>query len=374
MRNKTIKLFKNVIPKLNLPTPSSFIKIEPMDVEEELANSQADDPLIDPSEDPSDTNFIDYITADMMMKSRISIATQVNWPGDKEFRFNFLDLLTTDRDLNGWTGLTSFDCLQSLVKRIPTSGANIASTYGLSLPNLIVMVLVRTKMNIPFDLMSVLFPMKAALLSKCFSEFLPILEVATRKSIPPPEKIKNIVKDTEFIIERPTISNVGSKGIIRKITTSKTSIRINPIGTITAVVPIGTCKQNRNPEQTSSAAKFDLILDENTGILKPASISRLLTAFIFNHFLRCSIYFADVQSKPPIRADFVSSSNIPPNTEQCKETIQRLKSFRILNDKVAPSMALYMDTIVRLVCGVLNYSKVSIKCNDITTSEVGRFK
>lgn len=28
-------------------------------------------------------------------------------------------------------------------------------------------------------------------------------------------------------------------------------------------------------------------------------------------------------------------------------------------------MALYMDMIVRLVCGVLNFNKVSTKCNDI---------
>lgn len=252
----------------------------------EFNDGEVDDPFTD----MADTNFIDCITADMM-SSRISIATQVNWPGDEQFRFNFVDLLTTDRDLNGWTALRSFDCLQSLVERIPKTGETIAATYGLSLRNLIVMVLVRTKMNISFDLMTVLFPMKASLLSKCFSEFLPILEEATRSSIPPPEKTNNNVKDTELVIERPTISKIGLKGIIRKITTSKTAIRINPIGTITAVVPVsrstesqpstGMCKLNRNPERTTSA----VILDENTGILRAASTSRFWTVFVLNNFL-----------------------------------------------------------------------------------------
>lgn len=280
MLQKTFKLFNNVIPKLNLPTPSSFIKIEPMDTEFD-DGYEADDPLTG----SSDANFIDCLNADTI-KTRVSIATQVNWPGDQEFRFNFLDLLTTDRDLNGWTGLTSFDCLQALVKRIPKTGENIATTYGISLSNLIVMVLARTKMNIPFEQMTVLFPMKASLLSKCFTEFLPILEEATRSSIPPPQKTNNNTKDTELVIERPTLSNIGSKGIIRKITTSKTAIRVNPIGTITAVVPVsrspetktsfGMCQQNRNPGLTTSA----VILDENTGILKKAFIRRFLTEFM----------------------------------------------------------------------------------------------
>lgn len=220
---KRLSLLSTAVPTRNLPPPDdSFIKLEPIDF---------DDPL-------ADTSNIKHIRAEAFsVNRRQTITTQANWPGDQEFRFNFVDLLTSDRDLNGWTGLVSFESLQSLEKRIP-NGENVATTYGMSLRNLIVMILVRTKMNIPFEQMTVLFPMKTTLLAKCFSEFLPILEAATSSSIPPPSKSTANVKETELVIERPSITMVGKEGLIRKITTSKTAIRINPAGIITNIVPV----------------------------------------------------------------------------------------------------------------------------------------
>lgn len=263
-------LISTAIPTRNLPPPdNSFIKLEPIDF---------DDPL-------ADTSNIKYSRAEAFsINRRQTIATQANWPGDEEFRFNFVDLLTTDRDLNGWTGLVSFEYLRSLEKRIP-NGDSIAATYGISLRNLIVMTLVRMKMNIPFEQMTVLFPMKTTLLAKCFSEFLPILEAATSSSIPPPTK--STVKETELIIERPSITMVG-KGPIRKITTSKTAIRINQVGTITGIVPMSGKTAETPPPVVAKFVEpvpterfsVDLTLDENTPILKGPEKRQLSSIFI----------------------------------------------------------------------------------------------
>lgn len=255
-------LSSTAIPTRNLPPPdTTYIKFEPIDF---------DDPL-------ADSSNIKYSQTEAFSgNSRKSIATQANWPSDAEFRFNFVDLLITDRDLNGWTGLVSFESLQSLENRIP-DGESVAATYGMSLRNLIVMVLVRTKMNIPFEQLTVLFPMKTTLLAKCFSEFLPILEAATSLSIPPPTK--SAVKETELVIERPSIAMVGKEGLIRKITTSRTAIRINQVGTITGIVPLSG-KTNETPppaaekflkrERPAERISVDLTLDDNTPILKGA--------------------------------------------------------------------------------------------------------
>lgn len=78
------------------------------------------------------------------------------------------------------------------------------------------MVLVRTKMNIAFEQMNVLFPMKSIILAKCFSEFLPILEAVTSTSIPPIDKPQAYIMDTVLTLERPVISTIGK---IYKITT-----------------------------------------------------------------------------------------------------------------------------------------------------------
>lgn len=61
------------------------------------------------------------------------------------------------------------------------------------------------------------------------------------------------------------------------------------------------------------------------------------------------------------KAPTLPTSSFAPiaDTVQCKQTIQRIKSFKILYDKVAPSMAMYMDPIVRLVCGVINLKKTT---------------
>lgn len=88
----------NAIPKPNLPESSS--PIHPM----EFVDSQIDDLLGD-------------ISNPNCGKLRFSIATQSNGPTDKDFRFNFVDLLT---------GLVSFDSLHSLMEHIPT-GERIAA-------------------------------------------------------------------------------------------------------------------------------------------------------------------------------------------------------------------------------------------------------
>lgn len=321
---QSIKRPVNAIPQEILPQNSSPIKIEPI----EFVNSQNDDPLGDRTS----------ITG-----KNTSLSTQSNWPCDKGFEFNFVDLLTNDSDLSGWTGLVSFDSLQSLMKYIP-NGESIAASYGMSLRNLIVMVLVRTKMNIPFEQMTVLFPMNATLLAKCFSEFLPILEATTSISIPPIARSQANTNDTVLILERPVISTIGK---IRKITTRKNSIRVNPAGKITAVksTSVPSAAQMIPPQQDSERISSENVTSTN---------------LTFRDSMLINVGVKESGILPSLRSTASSSIAFASRkTEECKKTIDIIKSYRILNEKVAPSMSLYMDIIVRLVCGILNFNNTT---------------
>lgn len=338
------QLSLNAIPKQNPMETSSLLKIDPM----EFVDSQYDDPL----GDPSDQN---YSTTLPGKKSSLSMAAKSNRTSDTEFRLNFVDLLTTDNDLNGWTGVESFDSLRSLMKHIP-NGENIAAGYGMSLRNLIVMVLVRTKMNIPFEQMSVLFPMKAKLLAKCFSEFLPVLEAATSTSIPAIAKSQANIQGTVLILERPVITTIGK---IQRITTRKNSIRVNSAGKITAVISTSVPLPETSNDQMKSTQQQD------SERIKSANISS--TDFQDNMLIKVGVIeqpqptLTKCRTAPTVPTSTASTSIAiaPAKTAECKQTIERIKSYRILNEKVAPSMTLYMDMIVRLVCGVMNFNKTT---------------
>lgn len=110
-------------------------------------------------------------------------STQVNYL--KSAQPSFYDLLKTDKDLSCWTGIPNNSLLLNIekcVKQVKLA-ANTIKDLDLSVRGLIILVLVRLKVNLSFDQMAVIFKQRPIYLSKCFAKFLPILKGATESTV-----------------------------------------------------------------------------------------------------------------------------------------------------------------------------------------------
>lgn len=98
----------------------------------------------------------------------------------------FYESLKTDKDIFVWTGIPNnkmLKCIEHCVggklkKRMP----HIIG-FDITIRGLIILVLVRLKVNLSFDQMAILFKMRPIHLAKYFSEFLPMLKMATEDVI-----------------------------------------------------------------------------------------------------------------------------------------------------------------------------------------------
>lgn len=97
----------------------------------------------------------------------------------------FYDALKSDKDIFVWTGIPNNQMLKNIELCVRQLGkpTPIIKGFDISIRGLIVLVLVRLKVNLSFDQMAIIFKMRPIQLSKYFAEFLPMLKIATENTI-----------------------------------------------------------------------------------------------------------------------------------------------------------------------------------------------
>lgn len=105
-----------------------------------------------------------------------------------------MDDLKTNKNLTAWTGLPSFQCFHNIEYCVKNLSSAQETLDKLKTPVhiLIVLVLVRIKVNLTFEQMSVIFDMASKKISQLFEEFLPILRTVTGSAIFWPNRQQNL--------------------------------------------------------------------------------------------------------------------------------------------------------------------------------------
>lgn len=299
-------------------------------------------------------------------KTFCDFQVQVNMPRVQ----TICDLLATDSALNSFTGLNSFELLDTLLEAVQSVYIDQRS-HKLSVKERIVLVLVKLKCDLSYVTLAILFGISHELCKKYVLEMLPILSRVLQSTIRFPsvseirknmplcfrqfDNVRIVLDCTEMVIQKPKClcCRIRFYSQYKSNTTVKIMTGVSPGGIITFVSePFGGRASDKVIFQKSNLiskleyAKDAIMVDK--GFLVQDICDQYKIQVIQPPFLK--------KQKQLSMNDALLNSKIAAARVHIERVYQRIKIFKILSGKMQWSLVPYVKDIFIIACGITNLS------------------
>lgn len=276
----------------------------------------------------------------------------------------------TQEQLTAWTGLRNFKMLEVIVQALEmTPSAAVFHTWDISITHLTILVFVKLKTNLTFRCISSMFDIAPKTASKYFNAFVPSLAEVMRVAVPWPAKdmiskdlpyhfrqyptVRAVLDCTEIPIQRSNCLHcrILTYSHYKGRETAKYLVSVTPGGCFNYVSPGYVGKAS--DKFIFNACNIITLFDENDAVMVDKGFS------ISNELLQHNLKLI----RPPTlfdgqlsRDEATSNVSIAGARVHVERSIQRMKQFKILTDRVDPTLLYLLDDVVIILAGVVNLS------------------
>ncbi|XP_064460663.1 uncharacterized protein LOC135370770 [Ornithodoros turicata] len=294
---------------------------------------------------------------------------QVDISSAPQVKFRLSQILTSDADLNSFTGVESMGLLNAIVKAVEKHDK---MNTELSVRDRVLIILVKVRTGLSFSCISKLFQVSPTSVHRYFYGTLPVLSAVLKSAIPWPSKdeiVKNMPKcfedykrvrivldGTEVEVEKSTClaCRIQTYSNYKRKNTVKYMIGVSPAGLITFV-------SNAFGGRASDGAIVELsnVID----LLEPYD-DHVMVDKGFRIDNVCSARGVSIVQPPFLRqqsqlsaGDSIRTAKIARARVHVERAIQRIKIFKLLRGPIEWEMLSVIDDIITVVAGLVNLSR-----------------
>lgn len=280
------------------------------------------------------------------------------------------DLLTTDSALNSFTGIHSFQLLDTIVEAVEMNYTD-QRYHRLNIRQRIILLMTKLKCDLSYVTLSILFAVSQELCKKYIFDMLPILSSVLNCAIKFPdgkeveqnmpicfkgfENVRLVLDCTEIFIQKPKClcCRIKFYSQYKSNTTVKFMTGVSPGGIITYVSePYGGRASDKTIfEQSDIILKLDSHKDAimvDKGFLIDDICETFKIKLIRPPFLKKQSQLTAEQA--------ILNSKIAAARVHIERANQRIKIFKILNSKLQWSLVKKINHIFIIACGLTNLS------------------
>lgn len=276
----------------------------------------------------------------------------------------------TEEQFTAWTGLGHFKMLEVIVKAVEmTPEAKMFAKWDISIENLVTLVFVKLKTNLSFRCISNMFGITPKTASKYFHTFVPILADVMRIAVPWMNKdniandlpyhfqqypnVRAILDCTEIPIQRSNCLHcrIITYSHYKGRETAKYMVSITPGGVFNFISPGYVGKAS--DKFIFNACNILPLFEENDAVMvdKGFSIMKELVEHKLE-LIRPPMLFDGQLSKE----EATSNVSIASARVHVERSIQRLKQFKILTERVDTTLLHLLDDFIIILAGTVNLS------------------
>lgn len=291
----------------------------------------------------------------------------------QEKPFRIPDFIDSNFKLNTCTGIADFNILDAVEKNIGIVKTKLnlkMKNYALEMRDIIILILMRLKLNVSYTFLAVLFSVSSKTCRCYFEEMLPVLSLVFKSVIVWPSKIETlqtmptcfasyrktrvVIDCTECPVEKPKCLACAIKiySYYKSNETIKFLLGVSPSGLITYVSePYGGRASDKaitnQSDLYSKCDPFDAIMADKGFLIEEECESNFIY-LIRPPFLRKKSQFS--------RREAEITRSVASARVHVERSIQRLKIFKILKTKYPFRRINEIEDIMIIIAGLVNLS------------------